>query len=153
MSFSHFIRVLFAIALSGAVGWVFLFGYNVVRITQQFEAFEAAAQGQVFMEEKLGRESSMLVRVLQEAVRNIEGGSALFLAAGIAGVLLGEIFKTSSLLFYAAATGALTAVLAAALWQQVHAAGNAQTAGALAVAGFAAGTVYWMIAGYTAPRR
>jgi hypothetical protein len=91
--------------------------------------------------------------VLDEAVRNIEGGSALFLAAGIAGVLLGEIFKTPSLLFYAAATGALTAVLAAALWQQVHAAGNAQTAGALAVAGFVAGTVYWMIAGYTAPRR
>jgi hypothetical protein len=144
MSFIHFLRVLFAIALSGAVGWFFLFGYNVFRITQQFEALEAAAPGGDF---------GMLLRMLEEAVRNIEGGSALFLAAGIAGVLLGEIFKTTSLLFYAAATGALTAVLAAALWQQVHAAGSAQTAGALAVAGFVAGTVYWMIAGYTAPRR
>jgi hypothetical protein len=144
MSFTHFLRVLFAIAISGAVGWVFLFGYHVFRITQQFETFEATAQGGDF---------GMLLRVLDDAVRNIEGGSALFLGAGIAGVLLGEIFKTSSLLFYAAATGALTAVLAAALWQQVHAAGNAQTAGALAVAGFVAGTVYWMIAGYAAPRR
>jgi hypothetical protein len=144
MSFAHFIRVLFAVALSGAVGWVFLFGYNIFRIMRQFEAFEAAAPSGDF---------GMLPRVLDEAIRNIEGGSALFLAAGIAGVLLGEIFKTTSLLFYAAATGALTAVLAAALWQQVHAAGNAQAAGALAVAGFVAGTVYWMIAGYTAPRR
>jgi hypothetical protein len=144
MSFSHFIRVLFAIAFSGAVGWVFLFGYHVYRITKQLEAFEAATPSGDF---------GMLTRVMEDAVRNIEGGSALFLGAGIAGVLLGEIFKTSSLLFYAAATGALTAVLAAALWQQVHMAGSAQTAGALAVAGFVAGTVYWMIAGYTAPRR
>ena len=144
MSFTHFIRVLFAIALSGAVGWAFLFGYNAVKIMQQFEALEATAPHGDF---------GMLPRVMEDAVRNIEGGSALFLAAGIAGVLLGEIFKTSSILFYAAATGALTAVLAAALWQQVNAAGNAQTAGVLAVAGFVAGTVYWMIAGYTAPRR
>jgi hypothetical protein len=152
MSFSHFIRVLFAIAFSGAVGWVFLFGYYIVRITRQFEAFEAAPRGTMFEE---GPESvfGMLLRVMDEAIRNIQGGSALFLAAGIAGVLLGEIFKTTSLLFYAAATGALTALLAAALWQQVHIAGSAQTAGALAVAGFVAGTVYWMIAGYTAPRR
>jgi hypothetical protein len=152
MSFSHFIRVLFAIALSGAVGWVFLFGYYIVRITQQFETLEAAPRGTVFQE---GPESvfDKLLGVLFEAIHNIQGGSALFLAAGIAGVLLGEVFKTSSLLFYAAATGALTAVLAAALWQQVHSAGSAQTAGALAVAGFVAGTVYWMIAGYTAPRR
>lgn len=152
MSFSHFIRVLFAIALSGAVGWVSLLGYYIVRITQQFEAFETAPRATVFEE---GPESvfGRLLQVLVDAVHNIQGGSALFLAAGIAGVLLGEIFKTTSLLFYAAATGALTAVLAAALWQQVHAAGSAQTAGALAVAGFVAGTVYWMIAGYTAPRR
>jgi hypothetical protein len=152
MSISHIIRVLFAIALSGAVGWVFLFGYYAVRISQRFEAFEAAPHEAAFQE---GPESAfgMLLRVMDEAIHNIQGGSALFLAAGIAGVLLGEIFKTTSLLFYAAATGALTAVLAAALWQQTHAAGNAQTAGAIAVAGFVAGTVYWMIAGYTAPPR
>jgi hypothetical protein len=144
MSFFHFIRVLFAIAVSGATGWVFLVGYNIVRITRQFEALEAAGPAGDFQ---------MFFRVLDEAIRNVEGGSALFLAAGIAGVLLGEIFKTASLLFYAAVTGALTAVFAVALWHQVHAAGNAQTAGALAVAGFVAGTVYWTIAGYTVPRR
>jgi hypothetical protein len=109
--------------------------------------------GDAFVQEKLGREFGALVGVLQEAARSIEGSSALFLAVGIAGVLLGEVFKTSSLLFYAATTGALTAILAAALWQQVQAAGNAQTAAALAVAGFVAGTVYWMIAGYATPRR
>jgi hypothetical protein len=153
MSVTHFIRVLFAIALSGAAGWVFLLGYKFYSFTQQFETLEAAAQGQVFLEGRLGRELGALISVLQAAARSIEGSSALFLAAGIAGVLLGEVFKTSSLLFYAAATGALTAVLAAALWQQVHAAGNAQTAGALAVGGFVAGMVYWTVAGYTAPRR
>jgi hypothetical protein len=149
----HFIRVLLAIALSGAGGWVFLFGYNVYRIAQQFETFEAAAQGQVFVDERLGREFGVLLSVLDAAVRSVEGSSALFLATGIAGVLLGEVFKTYSLLFYAASTGALTAILAAALWQQAHAAGNAQTAAVLAVAGFVAGTVYWMIAGYTEQRR
>jgi hypothetical protein len=151
MSFSHFIRILFAITLSGAVGWLFLFGYNVFRITQQFEAFEAAPRVGEF-QDKPETGFDMLLRVMVDAIHNIQGGSALFLAAGIAGVLLGEIFKTVSLLFYAAATGTLTAVLAAALWQQVHAAGSAQAAGALAVAGFVAGTVYWMIAGYSERR-
>jgi hypothetical protein len=152
MSFSHFIRVLFAIALSGAVGWVFLLGYYIARITQGFEAFEAAAWAGEF-QDKPNTEFGMLLRVLFDAIDHIRAGSALFLAAGIAGVLLGEIFKITSLLFYAAATGALTAALAAALWQQLHSVGNAQAAGALAVAGFVAGTVYWTIAGYTAPRR
>jgi hypothetical protein len=143
MSFSHILRVLFAIALSGAIGWVSLAAYNVVKVMQRLEAFEASASDADF---------GMLPSVLEQAVRNMVGGSALFLAAGIAGVLLGEIFKTRSLLLYAAATGALTAVLAAALWQQSQAPGNAQAAAALAMAGFVAGTVYWVIAGHSGSR-
>ncbi len=143
MSFTHILRVLFAIALSGAIGWFSLFAFNIVKVMQQLEAFEATAP-----EGDFGR----LPQVVEDAIRNIEGGSALFLAAGIAGVLLSEIFKTRLLLFYAGATGALTAVLAAALWQQANAAGNAQTAAALAMAGFVAGGVYWMVAGHSARR-
>ena len=67
-------------------------------------------------------------------------------------MLLSEVFKTRSLLFYAGATGALTAVLAAALWQHTTAAGNAQAAAALAMAGFVSGGVYWMIAGHSGQR-
>ena len=57
-----------------------------------------------------------------------------------------------SLLFYAGATGALTAVLAAGLWQQANANGTGQAAAALAMAGFVAGGVYWMIAGHSTSR-
>jgi len=143
MSVTHILRVLVAIALSGAIGWVSLLTFNIVKVMQQLEALEATAP-----EGDFGR----LPQVMEDAIRNIEGGSALFLAAGIAGVLLSEIFKTRLFLFYAGATGALTALLAAALWQQANAAGNAQTAAALAMAGFVAGGVYWMVAGHSAPR-
>ncbi len=144
MSFTHILRVLFAVAISGAAGWVFLAGYHILRILQQFEAFEAGApDGNL----------DGLPRAMLEAMSNIEGGGALFLGAGIAGVLLGEVIKTRSLLFYSAATGALTAALAATLWQQGHVPGNARTAAALAMAGFVAGAIYWMIAGYSEARR
>jgi hypothetical protein len=143
MSFTHILRVLFAIALSGAIGWVSLFAFNVVKIMQQLEEVEATAP-----EGDFGR----LPQVVEDAVNNIQGGSALFLAAGIAGVLLSEIFKTRLFLFYAGATSALTAVLAAALWQQSNAGGNAQAAASLAMAGFVAGAVYWIVAGHSSPR-
>ena len=97
---------------------VSLFFFNAINIMQQFEAFEATESDGEF---------AKLARVMEDAVRNIDGGSAVFLAAGIAGVLLSEIFKTRQFLFYAGATGALTAVLAAALWQQANAAGNPRT--------------------------
>jgi hypothetical protein len=143
MSLFHFVRVLIAIGLSGAIGWLALVIFNLVKIMQGFEAVEAAPD----------RGFGQLPQAMEQAAGNIQGGSALFLAAGIAGVLLSEIFKTRSLLFYAAATGALTAVLAAALWQQANAPGNAQAAAALAIAGFVAGGVYWMIAGHSAPQK
>lgn len=143
MSFTHILRVLFAIALSGTIGWVSLFAFNVIKFMQQLEELEATAPQGDF-----GR----LPQVVEEAFNNIQGGSALFLAAGIAGVLLSEIFKARLFLLYAGATGALTAVLAAGLWQQTNAAGNGQAAASLAMAGFVAGAVYWMVAGHSAPR-
>jgi hypothetical protein len=76
----------------------------------------------------------------------MQGGSAVFLAAGIAGVLLGEVFRTRSLLFYVAATGALTALFAAVFWREGGPLGAAPAASALAMAGFVAGGIYWMIA-------
>jgi hypothetical protein len=140
MSFSHFVRVLIAIFLAGSIGWFSLATFNMIKIMQRFEAFEVAP----------GNDFGRLPQAMEQAIDNISGGSALFLAAGIAGVLLSEIFKTRSLLFYASATGALAAVLAAALWQQTNAAGNAQAAASLAIAGFVSGGVYWMIAGHAA---
>jgi len=136
MSVYHFLRVAIGIVLSGAIGWISLAIFNMIKIMQGFEAFEAAPD----------REFARLPLAMEQAISNISGGSALFLAAGITGVLLSEIFKTRSLLFYASATGALSAVFAAALWQQTNFGGNAQAAASLALAGFVAGTVYWMIA-------
>jgi hypothetical protein len=139
----HILRVLFGILLSGTIGWISLFVFHFIKITRQFEAFEETASDGEF---------ATLVHSVEAAAYNIDGGgSALFLAAGIAGVLLSEIFKTRLFLFYAGATGALTALFAAALWQQSNA-GNAQTAAALAMAGFVAGGVYWIIAVPSAPR-
>jgi hypothetical protein len=136
MSISHLFRVAIGIVLSGAIGWISLAIFNMIKIMQGLEAFEAAPD----------REFDRLPMAMEQAIANISGGSAVFLAAGIAGVLLSEIFKTRSLLFYASATGALTAVFAAALWQQSHFGGTAQAAASLAMAGFVAGTVYWIVA-------
>jgi hypothetical protein len=141
MSFTHILRVLFAIALSGAMGWLCLVAFQVLKLLKGLEASQALAADSDF---------GMLPSMLARAAHDIECGSALFLAAGIAGVLLSEIFKTRSFLFYSGATGALTAILAAALWRQVPGAG--QTASALAMAGFVAGAFYWMIAGPATPR-
>ena len=106
MKFLHILRVLFAIFLSGTIGWFSLFVFHFIKIMQQFEAFEATDADGEFVK---------LVHAMEDAIRNIDGGQAVFLAAGIAGVLLSEILKTRLFLFYAGATGALTAVFAAAL--------------------------------------
>jgi hypothetical protein len=129
--------------MSGVIGWISLFLFHFIRITQHFEAFEATGSDGAF---------SRLAYSMEDAVRNVDGASALFLAAAIAGVLLSEIFKTRQFLFYAGATGALTALLAAALWQQANASGSPQAAAALAMAGFVAGWIYWLIAVPSAPR-
>jgi hypothetical protein len=143
MSFTRILRVLFAVFLSGIFGWISLFVFHFIKITQQFEAFEATASDGAL---------AGLIRAIVDAIRNADGASALFLAAAIAGILLSEILKARQLLFYAGATGALTAIFAAALWQPAIAAGNAQTAAALAMAGFVAGGMYWLIAVPSAPR-
>jgi hypothetical protein len=143
MGFLHILRVLFAIIMSGVIGWISLFLFHFIRITQHFEVFEATGSDGAF---------SRFAYSLEDAIHNVAGASALFLAAAIAGVLLSEIFKTRALLFYAGATGALTAVLAAALWRET-AGGSPQAAAALAMAGFVAGWVYWLIAVPSAPRQ
>ncbi len=137
LSLFHVLKVLFAIAISGAIGWISLAGFNFIKIWQQFEAFEAAAP-----------ESGvdLLPSAMEKALHTMQGGSSVFLAAAIAGVLLSEVFKTRSLVFYAGATGALTAALAAALWEQSAMPGVTPAITALAMAGFVAGGVYWTIA-------
>jgi hypothetical protein len=94
----------------------------------------------------------MIPAAVERAFNTMQGGSAVFLAAGIVGVLLGEVFRTRSLVFYVGATGALTAVFAAALWQDGGPLGIAPAASALAMAGFVAGGIYWMIASPDASR-
>jgi hypothetical protein len=144
MSVTRILRVLFAIFVSGLTGWISLFTFHFIRITQHFVVFEVSGSDSSFVR---------LANSMEDAIRNAEGASALFLALAIAGVLLSEIFKVRPLLFYAGATGALTAIFAAALWQQTSAPGNAQTAAALAMAGFVAGGVYWLLAVPSAPRQ
>ena len=106
MSLYNILRVLVGIVLSGAIGWVSLLIFNAVKIWQQFEAFEASGPR--------GGDLHMIPAAMESAISTMQGGSAVFLAAGIVGVLLGEVFRTRSLVFYVGATGALTAVFAAA---------------------------------------
>src|SRR5208337_1607763 len=77
MSFARILRLLIAIFLSGAIGWISLFAIYFIKISQQFETLEATQSDGDFVH---------LARTVEEAVLNIGGGSALFLAAGIAGV-------------------------------------------------------------------
>ena len=138
MSLYNIVRVLVGIVLSGAIGWVSLLIFNAVKIWQQFEAFEASGSR--------GSDLHMVPAAMEKAISTMQGGSAVFLAAGIVGVLLGEVFRTRSLVFYVGATGVLTAVFAAAFWHEGGPLGTAPAAAALAMAGFVAGGIYWMIA-------
>ena len=137
MGLYHILRVVLAIVISGVLGWLALLAFTAVKIWQHFEAFEAAGPG---------GDLNRLWYTAEKAIYTVHGGSVVFLAAAIAGVLLGEVFRTRSLVFYAGATGALTAMLAAA-WPGGGLPGAALTA--LAMAGFVAGGVYWSIAGHS----
>jgi hypothetical protein len=138
MSLYQIVRIVLGIVLSGVIGWISLVVFNALKIWQQFEAFEAAGSR--------GADLGMMPAAMEKAINTMQGGSAVFLAAGIAGVLLGEVFKTRSLVFYVGATGALTALFAAAFWHEGGPLGTAPAAAALAMAGFVAGGIYWMIA-------
>jgi len=105
MSLYHILRVLVAVVFSGLVGWISLFAFNAMKIWQQFEAFEAEASY---------ADLGLIPAAMERAINTMQGGSAVFLAAAIVGVLLGEVFRTRSLVFYVGATGAMTALLAAA---------------------------------------
>ncbi len=143
MSLYNILRVLVGVVISGVIGWLSLFAFNAVKIWQQFEAFEAAGSR---------ADLRLIPATMEKAISTMQGGSAVFLAAAIAGVLLGEVFRTRSLLFYVGATGVLTAVFAAAFWQEGGPLGTAPAAAALAMAGFVAGGIYWMIASPTGSR-
>ena len=134
MSLFHILRVLFAVAVSGAIGWVSLIAFNAAKFLREFENLEVAAPN-VDLEP--------LLSAMERSAQTVHGGSVVFLAAAIVGVLFGEIFRSRSLIFYAGATGALTAALAVG-WRL--AAAEATPASALAMAGFVAGGIYWAIA-------
>ncbi len=136
MSLYHILRVLVAVVLSGVIGWISLFAFNAVKIWQQFEALQAAPSVDL----------QRIPATMESAINTMQGGSAVFLAAAIVGVLLSEVFRTRSLVFYVGATGLLTAVFAAAFWREGGPLGAAPAAAALAMAGFVAGGIYWMIA-------
>jgi hypothetical protein len=138
MSLYQIVRIMIGIVLSGVIGWISLLVFNALKIWQQFEAFEAAGSP--------GAGLGMAPAAMEKAINTMQGGSAVFLAAGIAGVLLGEVFRTRSLVFYVGATGALTALFAAAFWHEGGPLSTAPAAAALAMAGFVAGGIYWMIA-------
>ena len=143
VSLYNILRVLVGVVLSGIIGWVSLFAFNAIKIWQQFEAVQAAAP-----KVDLNR----MTATMETAISTMQGGTAVFLAAGIGGVLLSEVFRTRSLLFYVGATGALTALFAAAFWQDGGPLGIAPAASALAMAGFVAGGIYWMIASPSSSR-
>ena len=138
MSLYQIVRVVIGIVLSGVIGWISLFAFNAVKIWQQFEAFQAGGSR--------GADLGMIPAAMEKAISTMQGGSAVFLAAAIVGVLLGEVFRTRSLVFYVGATGGLTALFAAAFWHEGGPLGTAPAAAALAMAGFVAGGIYWMIA-------
>jgi hypothetical protein len=138
MSLYQVVRIVIGVVLSGVIGWISLLVFNALKIWQQFEAFEAAGSR--------GADLGIAPSAIEKAIYTMQGGSAVFLAAGIAGVLLGEVFRTRSLVFYVGATGALTALFAAAFWHEGGPLATAPAASALAMAGFVAGGIYWMIA-------
>ena len=138
MSLYQIVRIVVGIVLSGVIGWISLLVFNALKIWQQFEALEAAGSR--------GADLGMVPSAMEKAINTMQGGSSVFLAAGIAGVLLGEVFRTRSLVFYVGATGALTALFAAAFWHEGGPLGTAPAAAALAMAGFVAGGIYWIIA-------
>ena len=138
MILSNIVRVAVGVMVSGALGWLSLLGFNALKIWQEVEAFEAYGTR--------GERLDMIPLAVERAIGAMQGGSAVFLAAGIVGVLFSEVFRTRSLTFYVGATSVLTAVFAAAFWQTGGPLNTVTTASALAMAGFVAGGVYWMIA-------
>jgi choline-glycine betaine transporter len=88
-----------------------------------------------------------------ESVRTaIEIAPAVTLLPGLAAIVLGELLRVRSALYYIGAGGAAAAVMPL-LYRpgaDALAAPNAEWAAVLATAGFAAGLVYWLVAGRSA---
>jgi hypothetical protein len=136
MSLFRVLWVAFAVAISGAVGWLSLLLFNAMKIWQRLEATDVYASDM---------DMDRLSSTMDRAIHSMQGGTAIFIAAAIVGVLLSEIFRSRSLIFYAGATGGLATALATA-WQ-FSAYPSATPATTLAMAGFVAGGVYWLVAG------
>jgi hypothetical protein len=136
MSLFRFLWVVFAVAISGAVGWASLLLFNAVKIWRRLEAADVYAPDM---------DMDRLSSTMDRAIHSMQGGPAIFVASAIVGVLLSEIFRSRSLVFYAGATGGLATALAA-VWQ-FNMSPGAMPATTLAMAGFVAGGVYWLVAG------
>jgi hypothetical protein len=143
MSIGHFFRVLFAVVLSGVIGWISLVALHAVKLVKEVERFQVTASDETFI----------LDASFENAILALQGGGAVVLAAAIAGVLLGEVLRSRSLLFYAGATGALSVALAGAFWRVDLTSLTSPVSAALVMAGCVAGTIYWLIAGYSGPAR
>jgi hypothetical protein len=144
MGFLRILWLLFAIFLSGTMGWFSLFFFFFFKVAQHFVDLEVTGSDDAY---------DRMIRAVVDAIGNIGGAPVLFLAAAIAGVLLSEIFKSRAFLFYAGATGALTALLASAMWQSPGMGGSAQTTMGLALAGCVTGGCYWLMASPSAPEQ
>jgi hypothetical protein len=135
---AYLVRLFFAALFSGAFAFGTLAALSAARVWQRVEAFSADPQ---FTD---GAWPPMLW--LDETVRAMQGGSAVFIGSAVAGVLLSEVFGTRSILYYMAAAGALSVLLASGLtpvgFQTVKAGSSA-----IAIAGFAGGAVYWLVNG------
>jgi hypothetical protein len=141
ISLWHILKVLIAAVFAGVAGWIALFSLSMIRIWQTVEQFAAAGSDE---------DANRLAVIFEDAIRLMDGGGAIFLAASISCVVLSEVFRARSLIFYMAAAGALGVAAATALSSPSISGVTGQSAAALPIAGFIAGAVYWLIAGRSA---
>lgn len=138
MSLARFFKVLFGVTAAIVTGWLALIGLNIASILRALEGFIAQD----------GNRDAFWI-MPEHLAASVQGGPALAIAAAVSGVVLSEVFRMRSLVLYAAVTGAMTIGVAATL--SGTAAGNVGYAAAiLAIAGFAAGAAYWLVAGRSA---
>jgi hypothetical protein len=137
MSIGSVIRIVFAVLLAGAAGWLSLFSLTMFDIMRSLEKAAVDSEGQVLD----------LTPAADRAFAAIHGAGALFAAIAISGLILSGLLRTRSVIFYMGAAGALTVLLAQAQAFADFAERLPQAFAPLAIAGFVMGAVYWLIAG------
>jgi hypothetical protein len=80
----------------------------------------------------------------------LETAPLLTIAPAVLAIIIGEVLKIRSLLYYVAAGGAAAAIMPFLPANELTQPLSAQYIAILATAGFAAGLVYWVIAGRNA---